>query len=134
VLNLLKASVNDHAGPHRQAALDEVRDLGRWTKELLTAGIGIGIIFEHGDRQQSVSTEEILEAYFHGRYLHSLNDQSDMVDRLDDLDALPRFTLYNVMRNLTRAYFVIANVIDLILAVPELLDADTQSAQRLAAP
>jgi hypothetical protein len=125
VLNLLKRSAHEKAGPLRDAAISELRDLGRWTREVLARGIGIGVIFEHGDRQESVSPEEILDAYFHGRYLHSGNELSDLARRLDDV-GLPRFTLYNVMRDLARAYYVIANVVDRVLVVPDLLDADSQ--------
>jgi hypothetical protein len=90
----------------------------------LASGIGIAIIFDHGATQESVDPEAILEAYFHGLYLHSGNDLSERVRQLDAVGPMPRFTFYNVMWDLTRVYFVVANVVDRVLAEPALLDAE----------
>jgi hypothetical protein len=127
VLNLLKKSAHEHGGPSRDAAISELRDLGSWTREIVAAGTGIGIVFDHGETQRPIRPAEILDAYFHGKYLHGGNDLSDVVLQLDEI-GVPRFTLYNVMRELARAYYVVANVVGLVLAVPELLDADSEEA------
>ena len=94
-----------------------------WTKQIIDGGVGIGIVFDHGTHQTSVDPSEILDAYIHGRYLHSGNDLSELVARLDDV-GLGRFTLYHVMRELAKAYWVIANGVERILAVPALVDQD----------
>ena len=121
VLNVLKKSVREHGSPSREAAIRELRDLGSWAREIVASGTGIGLIFDHGDEQTSITPAKILDAYFHGKYLHAGNDLSDLVRQLDHV-GLPRFTLYHVMRELARAYNVIANVADLALAVPKLVN------------
>lgn len=57
----------------------------------------------------------------------------EVVRRLDEV-GLPRFTLYNVMRELTKAYYVIANVVDRVLSVPELLDSEVTDSSGAAWP
>jgi len=123
VLKLLRRSARERDGHLSDAAIKDLRDLGRWTNEILAKGTGMGIVFDHHDRQEAVRPAEILNAYFHGHYLHSGNDLSELAERLDEV-GVPRFTFYNVMRDMTRAYSVIANGIDRILAVEDLLDAD----------
>jgi hypothetical protein len=123
LLNVLKRSAYEHAGAERDDAIQELKLLGAWTKQIVARGVGIGIVFDHGTHQQSVHPSEILDAYFHGRYLHSGNDLSELVARLDDVGLGP-FTLYQVMRELAKAYWVIANGVERILAVPALLDHD----------
>jgi hypothetical protein len=122
ILNLLKRSVRAHDGAKREDALAAIADLGEWRKSALNAGIGLGIRFEYPTRQERVDPATILDAYFHGQYLHSANDKSKLVRRLDDLDPWPRYTLYTVMGRLMRVYWVIANVVELILKEPSLLD------------
>jgi hypothetical protein len=134
VLNILKKSTHERGGPLRDDAISELRDLRSWTEEILNEGIGFGIVFDHGYHQSRVKPAEILDAYFHGRYMHSGNDLTEVVRRLDEV-GLPRFTLYNVMRDLTKAYYVIANVVDRVLSVPELVDSNVvDSSDAAAAP
>lgn len=130
VLNLLKRSAHEHDGPLRDAAITELKDLQAWSQETLDRGIGIGIVFDHGHAQERVSPEEILDAYFHGLYLHSGNDLRTTVERLEGIDPVPAFTLYNVMWDLCRVYYVVANVVDRVLGEPDLLDRGSDTAVR----
>ncbi len=123
VLNVLKRSAAARDGPLRDPAIAELKSLRTWTTDLLAAGTGIGVSVYSGDVEKSISPAQILDAYFHGDYLHSGNARREMVERLDDV-GVPRFEFYNVLRELTKVYYVVANVVDRVLAVPELLDVD----------
>jgi hypothetical protein len=123
ILNILKRSVRARAGDRRDDSLEEIASLRKWQQDELKAGIGLGITFEYPTHQHRVDPAAILDAYFHGQYLHYANDKSQLASRLDGLDPWPRYTLYTVMGKLTRVYWVIANVVELILKEPDLLDA-----------
>ncbi len=127
LLNLLHRSVRQRGSSERQEALAAISVLKGWMSDTVSAGIGFGIVFDHGHKQHAVDPREILDAYFHGHYLHSGNEKSELVRRLDDLQPWARYTLYNVMWALTRVYWVIANNVELILNTPTLLDADATS-------
>jgi hypothetical protein len=127
ILNLLKRSIRARDGAKRQEALAAIASFAEWEQHELKAGIGLGIRFEYPTREEQVDPAKILDAYFHGQYLHNANDKSDLARRLDDLDPWPRYTLYTVMGRLTRVYWVIANVVELIFEEPGLLD--TQPAE-----
>jgi len=124
LLKILKRSAHEHAAAERDDAIRELRSLGAWTRDAVAKGVGIGIIFDHGTHQTTIKPAEILNAYFHGRYLHSGNDLSELVAQLDDV-GLGRFTFYQVMKELAKAYWVIANGVERILAVPALVDHDS---------
>ena len=72
--------------------------------------------------------ESLACAYFHGKYLHSGNPKSELARQLDELQPFPQMTLYSVMLKLRNVYWVAANVVDRILAAPDLLDAETSQA------
>jgi hypothetical protein len=124
ILKLLKRSVRARDGAKRKDALEAIASLAEWQQHELKAGIGLGIRFEYPTREEQVDPAKILDAYFHGQYLHNANDKTQLARRLDELDPWPRYTLYTVMGRLTRVYWVIANVVDLILNDPELVDAE----------
>jgi hypothetical protein len=67
VLNIPKKSAHERAGPMREEAIKELRDLASWTREIVAAGTGIGVVFDDGDSQRNVKPAEILDADFHGR-------------------------------------------------------------------
>jgi hypothetical protein len=92
-------------------------------QEAVDAGIGLGIVFEHGDTLQPISPRDIIDAYFHDHCLHGRNEKSEFSRRLDDLQPWPSYTLYNVMLRLRNVYWVAANVVDLVRAEPSLLEA-----------
>jgi hypothetical protein len=94
--------------------LQVARDAVNW-------GIGVGIVFESPDADQDIGPREIIDAYFHGYYLHSGNDKSDLAKRLDDLEPWPRFTLYTVMLRLHNVYWAAANAAERPLDVPALI-------------
>lgn len=125
ILNLLKRSVRGRDGAKRKEALAAIASFAEWQQHELKAGIGLGIRFEYPTREERVDPAKILDAYFHGQYLHNANDKSKLARRLDDLDPWPRYTLYTVMGRLTRVYWVIANVVELILKEPALVDAQS---------
>jgi hypothetical protein len=123
-MNLLKRSAHEHDGAQRDeviALLDGHLDAGQVA---MGAGVGIGIVFEHPEGQQQMDSRRIINAYFHGHYLHSGNPKTELARRLDDLQPLPRYTLYNVMLLLRNVYSNAANAVDRVLEAPEILDTD----------
>lgn len=122
ILNILKRSVRARTGDRCDDALEEIASLRKWQQDELKVGIGLGITFQYPTHQHRVDPAAILDIYFHGQYLHYANDKSELVRRLDGLDPWPRYTLYTVMFKLTRVYWVIADVVELILKEPDLLD------------
>jgi len=123
-LKLLKRSAHDHDGPERAetiALLDGHLDAER---EALNRGIGLGIVLERPTGSQSIDTRTIIDAYFHGHYLHSGNKKTELARQLDELQPWPKYTLYTVMLRLHNVYWVAANAVDRVLAVPEMLDSD----------
>jgi hypothetical protein len=123
-INTLKKSAHGHGGPHRDEAIELLDGHLQAGKAALKGGIGLGIVFETPDGQRPIDPETILDAYFHGYYLHSGNEKSDLTRRLDELQPWPRYTLYTVMLQLRNVYWMAANAVDRVLVVPELLDAD----------
>lgn len=126
VMDVLSQSAHEHNGPRRDETIMAVRELRKCTRDAVSRGIGMGIVFDSGTSQRSVDPAAIVDAYFHGRYLHSGNELADEVRRLDDIGPWARFTLYHVMFESTRSYCVVANIVDRILEVPELLDCDAR--------
>ena len=124
-INTLKRSVHERGGPLRDAAL---RDLdGHLASERSALGaVGIGIVFEHEDNREEVNARTILDAYFHGHYLHSGNEKTDLARRLDELQPVPRYTLYSTMLLLRNVYWNAANAAEQVLGVPALLDRDPE--------
>jgi hypothetical protein len=104
ILDLLSASVHERNSPERDEAIAALRGPPQWTKDALARGIGFGIVCVDNHQQRAVDPEAILDAYFHGHYLHSGNDLAEDVRRLDALGPWARYTLYNVVRELTKAY------------------------------
>jgi hypothetical protein len=124
-LNLLKRSVRARSGPNRDEALAAIRELRDWLQELLNCGIGLGIVFDNGTRQRQIDPRTILDTYFHGHYLHSGNEKSQLARLLDGLEPWARYTLYSVMWKLTQAYYVIANGAELALQTPVAADPNS---------
>jgi hypothetical protein len=125
-MKLLKKSAHERNGPLRSAAIADLDGHVDAAREALEAGIGIGIVFDEGSKQRDMDPSKILDAYFHGQYLHSGNEKSELARRLDDLPPFPRLTLYHVMLALRNVYWIAANAVDRVLAVPALLDTDAQ--------
>ena len=82
----------------------------------------MGIVFDGGDRQKSIAPAEIIDAYFHGFYLHSGNEKSKLARQLDELQPFPRYTLYSVMLVLRNVYWNAANAAERVVREPALLD------------
>jgi hypothetical protein len=118
VLNILKRSIRGRNAPRRDEALAALKELREWPGEILDRGIGLGIAFDNGKTAQGIDPRKILDAYFHGQYIHSGNQKTKLAKQLDDLQPWPRYTLYTVMGQLTQAYWVIANVAELALKTP----------------
>lgn len=89
------------------------------------AGIGMAIVFENPEpgEQRRMTAEKIIDAYLHGKYLHSGNDKSKVADDLDGIPVMSRLTFYSVMLNLGNVYWCVANAVDRVLAVKALTDA-----------
>ncbi len=92
-------------------------------KRVMREGVGIGFVLESGDEQRDVKPREILDAYFHGQYLHEGNELSVLVERLDSLDPFARYTFFQLMLGLGNVFSVAANVVDRVFRHPELVDA-----------
>jgi hypothetical protein len=124
-VDLLKRSAHEHGGERRDTA---IRDLDRYVedeREILRRGIGLGIVFEAPTgNQERIDVRTIIDAYFHGHYLHTGNPKSALARRLDDLQPWPRYTLYVVMLALRNLYWLAANAAQRVLDVPALLDSD----------
>lgn len=122
-IKLLKRSTHERNGPLRDAAMTQL-DRFIEAERYALAGIGMGIVFDNGITQRSINPRTILDAYFHGVYLHSGNDKSELARQLDDLEPWGRFTFYTVMLGLRNVYWMTANVVDRVLRIDTLLDAD----------
>jgi hypothetical protein len=124
VRELLKRSVHEHDGPQRSAALAALAQYNE-AERVAMAGVGMGIVFEDatsGERNE-MDTRKIIDAYLHGRYLHSGNDKSKLAANLDDIPVMARFTFYTVMLALRNLYWMLANAVDRVLTEDSLLDA-----------
>lgn len=122
-IDVLKASANDKDGPRRDEAIALLRGHQDAAKKAVDMGIGLGIGFESLDGVENVGPRKIIDAYFHGHYLHSGNEKSELAEKLDGLQPWPRYTLYTVMGRLQSVYWQAANAVDRVLAHPSLLDA-----------
>lgn len=116
-LKILKRRIRGRSGPYQAEALEAIKELRSWLNQILERGIGLGIVFERPTGPDPITPRRILDAYFHGHYLHSGN-KTTLARELDQLQPWPRYTFYSVMWKLTRAYWVIANVAELALQTP----------------
>jgi len=122
-IKLLKRSAHERNGPLRDAAITQLDGFIEAERHFL-AGIGVGIVFDDGITQRSINPQTVLDAYFHGMYLHSGNDKSKLARQLDDLEPWGRLTLYSVMLGLRNVYWMTANVVDRVLRVGAILDTE----------
>jgi hypothetical protein len=108
-IKLLKQNVCEHDGPHRDAALTELDAYFVGEKQAL-AGIGMAFVIENpkGERKQ-IDTRTMLDAYFHGKYLHGGNEKAKLAAILDDLAPFAQLTFYSVMLKLSNLYWGTAN-------------------------
>lgn len=121
---MLKRSAHDRNSPLRAAVLGDLDALGQAEKNAIDAGIGIGIVFDHGSHQEKVNVRAIIDAYFHGKYVHRGNSKTDLARRLDDLGPWGRLTLYTVMLQVRNVYVMAGSAAARVLGVSHLLDAD----------
>lgn len=122
-LKILKRQIRGRPGPSQADALQAIKELRSWLNEILERGIGLGIVFERPTGSDPITPRKILDAYFHGHYLHSGN-KTKLARELDQLEPWARYTFYSVMWKLTRAYWVIANVAELALRTPAAIAPD----------
>ncbi len=125
-IKTLKRSVHEHGSPDRAEALAALNGHLASEREAHKA-VGLGIVFEEGDQQRPIDTRTIIDAYFHGHYLHSGNPKSELARRLDDLQPWPRYTLYSTMLLLRNVYWNAANAVERVLRVPSLLAQELPS-------
>lgn len=123
-MNLLKRNAHEHAGTERDEAIALLDGHLESEREAIQSGVGMGIVFERPEGADNITTERIIDAYFHGYYLHSGTEKSKLVKELEDLEPWPKYTMYTVMLALHNVYWRAANAVDLVLADPDLLDAD----------
>jgi hypothetical protein len=104
-MQLLKRSVNEQGSALRDQAL---QDLNGWLdleRKTLREGIGIGIAFERTEGTAEIDPRTLIDAYFHGLYLHSGNPKSELVRDLEGTRPMARMTLYSVMLQLRNVYW-----------------------------
>jgi hypothetical protein len=122
-LKILKRRIRGRPGPHQTEALAAVKELRSWLHEILEHGIGLGIVFERPSGSDPITPRRILDAYFHGHYLHSGN-KTRSARELDQLQPWARYTFCSVLWKLTHAYWVIANVAELALQTPAVTEVE----------
>jgi hypothetical protein len=122
-MKVLKRSAHELNGPDREAAIALLDSHLQAERDAINMGIGLGITFEKRGEQEAISPRQIIDAYFHGHYLHSGNAKSELAKRLDELQPWPRYTLYTVMLRLHNVYWPSANAAERVLKEPTLLDA-----------
>ena len=120
-MKVLKRSVHDLGGPDTEAAFALLDGHLEAAREAVKRGVGMGIEFETPEGQESISNREIIDAYFHGHYLHSGNKKSELAKRLDALQPWPKYTLYTIMLRLHNVYWQAANAAERPLSHPSLL-------------
>ncbi|MFA4929409.1 MAG: hypothetical protein WC558_12905, partial [Patulibacter sp.] len=103
----------------RDEAIAALNDHITAEKRALAEGSGVGIVLN----DQEINARKIINAYFHGEYLHSGNDLTDLVKLLDDVGPFARMTLYMTMGRLRNVYWSAANVVDRVHRTPELVPA-----------
>ncbi len=111
----LTTNIRDRGAGRAEEAVDALADHRRIERRVLRDGIGIGITLDNGKAQRALSPREILDAYFHGEYLHSGNEKARLVETLEQLDGVARMTLYSTMERAAQVYWVGANVVEIAL-------------------
>jgi hypothetical protein len=120
---LLKRSVHEHGGPLRDETMEALDGHLEAEKRVMREGVGMGFVVESGNERRDVKPREILDAYFHGKYLHEGNELSVLVEQLDSLDPFARYTFFQLMLALRNVFWAAANVVDRVLRHPDLVDA-----------
>jgi hypothetical protein len=123
-VKLLKRSAHDRGGPERDAAIKLLEGHLEAERKAISRASVMGIVFERPSGSDPVDTRRIIDAYFHGYYLHSGNEKSALAKDLDGLQPWPRYTMYNAMHFASGVYWNAANATQRVLDVSELLDSD----------
>jgi len=123
-MNLLKRSAHEHDGPERDAVIKLLDSHLRAEKEAIRKAAVMGIVFERPTGSEKIDTRTIIDAYFHGHYLHSGNEKSALARELDRHQPWPRYTMYRAMLLLLNVYWPAANAAQRVLDASELLDTD----------
>jgi hypothetical protein len=84
-IDMLKAGANDKDGPRRDEAIALLKGHQDTAKKAVR-GIGLGIGFERPNVVEDIGPREIVDANFHGHYLHSGNPNSELARRPDELE------------------------------------------------
>ena len=122
-MKLLKRSAHERGGAERDAAIELLDGhLEAERKAINEAGV-MGIAFERPSGRDPIDTRRIIDAYFHGYYLHSGNEKTALAEKLDYLQPWPRYAMYNAMRLAGGVYRDAAGTVQHVLDVPELLDS-----------
>ncbi len=123
-MKLLKRGAHELGGPDRDAAIDQLDGHLEAECNAIRRASVMGIVFERPSGSETIDTRAIIDAYFHGYYLHSGNEKSALAKDLDQLQPWPRYTMYNAIHFSSGVYWNAANAAQRVLDVPELLDAD----------
>lgn len=118
-LDVLKANIHQRGGDLAADAIAALKDHETAAKVVLQQGVGIGIVLDDGAKQQTIDARKIIDAYFHGEYLHAGNEKSTLVEALDEIGPFARLTLYSTMGRLTDVYFKAANVVEQALTTAD---------------
>jgi hypothetical protein len=124
-IKVLKRSVHERGSELRDAALADLDGHVQAERDTLRQGGAMKLVFETPEGSRPIDSKTIIDAYFHGQYLHSGNRKSELARRLDELQPWPRYTLYTVMLGLRNVYWVAANAAQRALDVPDLVKAET---------
>jgi len=122
-MKLLKQSAHECGGPERDAAIELLDGHLEAERKAIKKASVMGIVFERPSGSDPVDPRRIIDAYFHGYYLHSGNKKSALAKELDRLQPWPRYTLYNAMHFASGVYWNAANAAERVLDAPELLDS-----------
>jgi len=121
-MNLLKRSAHEHGGSERDAVIELLEGHLEAERNAVKKAAVMGIVFERPSGTEAIDTRKIIDAYFHGYYLHSGNEKSALAKELDRLQPWPRYTMYRAMLLLLNVYWPAANAAQRVLDVPALND------------
>lgn len=118
---LLKRNVRRRDSPYRKQALEALSEHTQSLTDGLDHGMTAMIVLENPKERIVMDARSLIDAYFHGYYLHSGNAKSELVRQLDDIGPLPRYEFYGLMLQIRNVFWAGANVIDRVLRHPELI-------------
>jgi hypothetical protein len=118
VLKLLGEHVHQRESPLQREALDALKELRTWEKDVRNAKSGIEINFN----DEVLTGSVLIDMFVHGHYLHKGNELSDKLDAFP-LRGILLSEFIRAMTMLIQVFWVGRNVVVEILKTPSLLPA-----------